>query len=547
MIEGNQIDDLFEASLNGLQAKPSSSAWDKLSQELDAVDSASVSFDEEASSLMQDFKVQPSNSVWAGINQHLQAAAVAAATFDNSAAESMENISYQPSESVWNNIESELDRIDTAKYETKRRFALWFSVTTTVAASLLFFFMHFSTQDLFKSAKQKNPLVRNTITDNDIFVKTSSSNTTIKTDAIVNSVENTIEEKENNIVVKNTPKAINNNSSNTNVNHNKSSVNIAITTNDTYEKDIEITDDNGNSIKDVVAIEDYSLEKMPSKYIILNEGLSNNDFNNEQYFKLKSLKSAIGFSLDLFAGPELIINTIDQNSSVGDLAILEEVKPVCTDLTLGANLKFHYNKFFIQSGLNYSSYGEQRLFQKNIEMHDTSGGFYNYNINSYITYDTIGWVDDPLQPGGVSPQLSATLHSDTIGQHWNSQDSLYYDFEKYSTKNRYRYIEIPVMLGYKIDYRNWGFSLAAGVSYGFKVAEQGKYLDNGTLKTAFSSTSPYSGFTTNGIVSLGISYNISNRFSVILQPTYKTNLQELNNLSASYQNVSLRMGFNILL
>jgi hypothetical protein len=548
MIEGNQIDDLFEASLNGLEVKPTMSAWDKLNQELDAIDSTAASFDAEANSIMRDFKVQPSSSVWAGLNQHLEAAAVAAASFDKSTSESMNDFSQQPSEEVWNNIESELDAIDVARIESKKRFTFWFSLSTTVAASILFFFMQFSSLNFFNSSKQQNPLVNKNM-NNDVFVSTSNNKVTEENQENLSNtaIETTKIAKKDDVNDKDAPKDIVNNSNNT-FNNIASKPNISIAKISSNDKDIAaIEEDKIVDNTEIFDVEEIAIKNMPSKNLILHDGLSQNDIANSTNIRIKSLKAAIGFSVDLFAGPELIINTINQNSSIGDQAILEEVKPVCTDFTFGANLKFHYNKFFIQSGLNYSSYGEQRLYQKNIEMHDTSGGFYTYNINSYITYDTIGWVDDPLQPGGISPQLSATLHSDTIGQHWNSQDSLYYDFEKSSSKNRYRYIEIPVMLGYKVNHKNWGFSLAAGVSYGFKVAEQGKYIDNGVIKTAFNTSSPYSGFTTNGIVSLGISYNINNRISVILQPTYKTNLQELNNLSASYQNISMRMGLNILL
>ncbi len=545
MIKGSQIDDLFENSLDGFKVKPTMSAWDKLSQELDAVDKADASFDTEVNNLMSDFKVQPSSSVWEGLEHHLEAAAVAAASFDEATKETMNDFSQQPSESVWNNIASELDYIDAAKYEANKRFALWFSISTAIAASLLFLFMQLPSFNLYNSQSQNCPLVNKNM-NNDVFVYTNNISTK-KDNTSIDAEKDNIITKENVSSKKNNSEEITGNYNN-NIENKKSITAVSTTKTSSNKNDMVIITENSDIDNiNIAEYKDVAIKNMPSKNLILHSGLSQSDITNNYDIRLKSLKAATGFSLDLFVGPELIVNTIDQNSSVGDQAILEEVKPICTDFTFGANAKFHYNKFFIQSGLNYSNYGEQRLYQNNIEMHDTSGGFYTYNINSYITYDTIGWVDDPLQPGGISPVLSATLNSDTVGKHWNSQDSIYYDFKKYSVKNRYRYIEIPIMLGYKMEHKNWSISLAAGISYGFKIAEQGKYINNGILNTAFNSSSPYSGFITNGIVSLGVSYNLTNKISIILQPTYKTNLQELNNISASYHNVSMRMGLNILL
>lgn len=545
MLEGNQIDNLFEASLNGLEAKPSEGAWDRLRQELEAVDGVNDAFDAEVNTIMSDFKVQPSSSVWAGLDQHLEAAAVAAASFDSSANHSLKDLSQAPSENVWHNIETELDYIDAANVEAKRRFAMWFAVSASLVASLLFFFMHFSPQQfIYKPFGNDYPLVNS--------FSPEYENTIITTET-TNKEKKQIYNSKNIAVGKSTAKKT---STTQNIIEPKRKVfarqnkNVVIATfdNSNSEKTNLLLSQNDNTIaEEIIRIHDFELDNMPSKNMLNPDGLSSLDLLAETNIRLKSIKAVTGFSLDLFVGPELIINKTDQNSSVGDEAILEEIQPFTTDYTFGTNIKFHYNNFFVQSGLTYSNYGDQRLYQQNTEMHDTSGGFITYNINSYVTYDTIGWVDDPLQPGGLSPQLSANFHSDTVGQHWNSQDSLYANVEKYSAKIRYRYIEIPIMLGYKYDYKHFGFSLGAGVTYGFKIAEQGKYIDNGTLKTSFFASSPYSQFTTNGIISLGISYSISNKISVIIQPTYKTNLLELNNLSVSYQNLSLRMGINILL
>ena len=264
-------------------------------------------------------------------------------------------------------------------------------------------------------------------------------------------------------------------------------------------------------------------------------------------FEMKSLYAATGFSLDLFAGPEFIKNSHMNKPAEGSPVMIDNIAPTISAPSLGANVKFHYNRFFIQSGLTYSSYGEKNSYQTTSELHDTSDSHYTYGINTYHTYDTIGWIDDLFQPGVVVPHLSATLHTDTVSSTWNTIDSAYYMYKKDIAKNRYHYIEIPIMIGYQFEYKSWSLSTAGGLSYGFRVAQAGSYISDNQLKSIDNENSPYSNGVINGIVSIGLGYAITDEISLMVQPTYKTNLSELSASSVNYQSISLRLGVNIKL
>jgi hypothetical protein len=124
-------------------------------------------------------------------------------------------------------------------------------------------------------------------------------------------------------------------------------------------------------------------------------------------------------------------------------------------------------------------------------------------------------------------------------------DSTYYSNVSAKSENRYRYIEIPLMLGYQYGLKNWSFNISAGASYGFKVAEKNTYYDYDNI--TYKSNSPYSDSNINGIISLGIAYAIGNKISVVLQPTYKTNLIDITAHSTKYHSFTLRLGVNVKL
>jgi hypothetical protein len=270
------------------------------------------------------------------------------------------------------------------------------------------------------------------------------------------------------------------------------------------------------------------------------------ELNDIQSIHFKSLNSATSFSLDVYYAPEFIIdNTPVQDVDYPSLSTKKSTN-VFSDYSLGMNLKFHYNNIFVQSGFSFGSFIEDINYNILNELHDTSASYYTYEIKTTHTYDTIGWTDDPLQAGVIVPILRSNINTDTLNSTWNKVDSVSYVLGDKKIENRYKYIEIPLMLGYQHQFGNWKISFGMGAAYGFKVAENGtNTIDNDGFITKITNVkTPYFDNRINGIVSLGLSYSISPQLSLILQPTYRTNLMSANDKSLAYHNFSLRAGLN---
>ena len=262
------------------------------------------------------------------------------------------------------------------------------------------------------------------------------------------------------------------------------------------------------------------------------------------------IHQATGWSIDAFAGPAFIQSNEEIILAEGDMIYQTGIDPKITTPNIGLNVKFHINNWFIQSGVGYAEYGENKNYLQNIEMHDTSG-FAKQKIDDYYTYDTTGWIPDPNNSGVLIPVFDAIHHSDT-SYSWVTEDSLYYEHQSIYAQNRFRYIEIPAMVGYEFRFKNIGLEVATGVSLGFRVNSSGKFLDSdNNLVDINPSNSPYTNTMMNYILTVGVKYHISNRFSVIAQPIYKTNLNSLfeSGLGSDtrYSSFGVNVGMNYII
>lgn len=260
------------------------------------------------------------------------------------------------------------------------------------------------------------------------------------------------------------------------------------------------------------------------------------------------IRFATGWSMDLYGGPAWILNneseTFEEKQPISQTG-LEEV--ILTP-SIGLNLKYHINHWFIQGGVSYAEYGENKNYTQQFELHDTTG-FSKENIDDYYSYDSVGYYIDPNNPNIIITLYDAIKHYDT-SYSWVAEDSLYYEHQTIYAQNRFRYIEIPVMVGYEFRIKNLSVELSTGVSIGFRVNSSGKFLDSqNNLIDINSSNSPYSNTMMNYLLSVGLKYHIDNRFSVIAQPIYKTNLNSLFNSgnSARYNHIGLNIGLNYII
>jgi len=341
----------------------------------------------------------------------------------------------------------------------------------------------------------------------------------------------------------------------------------------------ELNNDKGVAVENQVVVKDKTKEKgelveqinnkannlesatqlIPEKeQVVANVDINKKDkvanVDNEDALALVPSPSGIyrstGWSLDGFIGPALITSNDNYIAEQVEAGYQIDNKPQIITPNVGLNIKYHINNWFIKSGIAYSEFGENRNYLQDIELHDTNG-YSKQNIYQYYTYDTTGWVNDPNNPGVLIPVFDAIYHSDTTCS-WVSRDSVYYEHIDIYAQNRFRYIEVPIMLGYEFRLKNIGLEVATGISIGFRVNSSGKFLNyNNDLVDVNPSNNPYSNMMMNYILSVGVKYHLTNRFSIIAQPIYKTNLNSIieSNFGSDtrYTSIGLNVGVNYII
>lgn len=118
--------------------------------------------------------------------------------------------------------------------------------------------------------------------------------------------------------------------------------------------------------------------------------------------------------------------------------------------------------------------------------------------------------------------------------------------------NRYRFYDIPLMVGYEIDRGNWVIQLNTGILFNVAASQRGDFLDPDHQLVNFDSNNgqAYKAFRTRVgsslLMSMGFNYALRPKLHLLVEPQLRVWLQPLNIQSypvdQKYVNLGLAMG-----
>ncbi|MFH2094225.1 MAG: hypothetical protein ABIJ16_00890, partial [Bacteroidota bacterium] len=185
-----------------------------------------------------------------------------------------------------------------------------------------------------------------------------------------------------------------------------------------------------------------------------------------------------------------------------------------------------YKNVFLESGVNYASFGELFAYNENIQIIDSSIITNTVWYQEYL-YDTVWFVNlDSLIAGDTVyiPLVDSTIHKYTVDEYSTEYDTSVTKTSRHST-NRYRYIEIPLMAGYTFKSGRFSLTPKGGLITGLLIRTSGKTLMPDYSVTGLSeSNQPYVRPVFSLAAGIGISYMINSHFSVIADPYYRKNI-----------------------
>jgi hypothetical protein len=198
--------------------------------------------------------------------------------------------------------------------------------------------------------------------------------------------------------------------------------------------------------------------------------------------------------------------------------------------TGGLALSYKINKrFTVQTGIYYSSIGQQidgiqsfggfQPFSNskgghNFEVLTTSGAIYTNNSDVFLQANSgsrvvTSYNNDVFDPLKANLQpLSNTLHQD------------------------FSYLELPVVLKYKIIDKAVAFNLIGGVSYNFLVNNNVYTMVDGS-KYQIGTTRGLNSFTLSSSLGMGMEYSFTKNLSLNLEPTFRYYLNPFSGTEGS--------------
>ena len=172
----------------------------------------------------------------------------------------------------------------------------------------------------------------------------------------------------------------------------------------------------------------------------------------------------------------------------------------------GLNVNYRFaNRWSVESGLFYS---QRRQMADNL-----IGSSMNGMDNEMIIYTPEGVKQ--LSPDFNSPTEITNVIGSSRGETFYSSDLNYI--------SNFDYLELPILVRYKIIDRKFGFDILSGISTNFLIGNRSSIVqDDISLWTG--QTQEISPLLYNATLGLGLNYNFYQNFSFNLEPTFKYTL-----------------------
>lgn len=444
---------------------------------------------------------------------------------DNLFESRLEGAEFTPDKSAWNNISSKLDEIYNSKdYINKRnRRIKLFSAASVVFIAISSILLIRSCENLPAQSNAKYNFEYANTSQSNYTPSTVLSNSSLSVGSAIQKgnihIQNELDgsaTKNNSVIESENPdifiadKYIASKNSKNNLNNNSTNL---------FESD---KTSNGLALE--------KLSKFAPKQLIFNNKLEiqNSLTKFETLHKLfnfgKSKSKELSFELSY--GSNILRNNYIINNNLYNHST-SKYHPGITDYNISANIKYEVNKFFIKTGINYSTLNEIDLLSFNEQLNDTSASHYTYDIHEYITYDSVDWWINPDNPYDTLVYYEPILNQDTINMKWNRVDSLYDRSYQKTIETNLRYIEIPMIFGYKQQFNRFAIGVLNGIGIAFKVGDEGYLIQNDEIIQITRANSPYNDMIINYIAGIDFSYKINRNISIFVNPQYKTNLTSI--------------------
>ena len=210
----------------------------------------------------------------------------------------------------------------------------------------------------------------------------------------------------------------------------------------------------------------------------------------------------------------------------------------------GINISMSRNNFSYGTGIEYSYFGEKTSYDaySRQTQYIQSGSWQTYtNVVTDIDTAYINGLQWFLETQ-VS-QLDSTYETRIDTNYINKYDP---SISERNSVNKIHYVEIPLMLSYRIPLNKFDFGISVGISPVWIFSQKGHYLKQDLSGVeSIKDTKPFNSFLVNGRLGLDISYHLSPRIRIFGSPAWKINLSPITKSNQGYSQRYSALGLQL--
>ncbi|MDG2226970.1 MAG: hypothetical protein P8L20_04480 [Flavobacteriales bacterium] len=218
------------------------------------------------------------------------------------------------------------------------------------------------------------------------------------------------------------------------------------------------------------------------------------------------------WTFSVFGGPSLVSKKLTGGSSDAYLAKRNNEETNIVSMSYGLRLNYNLSeKINISLGANSLTYGEDVNYST---IYNTETNMSTVSKDStYLDYvytavqDSNGGWDTIL----TTIVVDTTFMVDTTIINVNATD--------YAGKNRFTYLQIPIMFGYKFTFNKLSVNIRLGGSYGVLLKNSGSYVDNNVSNIELPNLRKTM---INMVASTTIAYQLK-KMNVFVEPKFRLN------------------------
>jgi hypothetical protein len=237
--------------------------------------------------------------------------------------------------------------------------------------------------------------------------------------------------------------------------------------------------------------------------------------NIEQRFEIgASMSPAVGFS------------SANNNTRLAELINGEQTRPTySTGLSIGYNIS---PRLTILSGIGLSSVGQTIT---GIDVFAGLSDFYAVKSDYLYSVET---ASGTLLAGNTDLYLTDNTNRVSTMIQSNMADPSKYNLTQVGNNIHqvFRYLELPVIIRYKVIDQKVGLNFSGGMSYGYLI-DNFAYTNNGANMIPVGHTEGVNVHSISSQLGLGMEYNISTNISFNLEPVFKYYVTPVSNLSGT--------------